>query len=162
MRQLVVFLAVLTLAGCISPNRGRPLDYGEFPSTEYQALATYGTAHVSGRAFAKNRAGSIKPAAGQEVSLIPATDYMKPLFQAYTEQRPITAPDPRARAYTRQVRADSNGNFSFVQVPAGRYYLTCQVNWEVSGTSGPSTVGVFVLSTLTVREGEKVEVQLTR
>lgn len=162
MRHLVSVLAVLALVGCISPNQGRPLSYGEFPSAEYQALPVSGNGKISGRAFLKTRSGATRLAAGKDVALIPATDYMAPLYQAYREQRPIGSPDPRAKVYTRTARADANGHFSFDRLPAGRYYLTCDVTWEVSGSNGPTSVGAFVMAPLSLREGEVVEVELTR
>ena len=89
MRHLFVALLGLALAGCISPNQGRPLNFGEFPSAEYQALAVHGNGRIDGRAFLKTRAGTLKPAAGKDVALIPATRYMAPLYKAYQERRPL-------------------------------------------------------------------------
>lgn len=162
MRHLLVALLGLALAGCISPNQGRPLSFGEFPSAEYQALAVHGNGRIDGRAFLKTRAGTLKPAAGKDVALIPATRYMAPLYKAYQEQRPLGEPDARAKIYTRTVRADAEGRFSFAQVPAGRYYLSCEVTWETTGANGPTTVGAAVMAPLTLREGEEVQVELTR
>ena len=107
MRHLFVALLGLALAGCISPNQGRPLNFGEFPSAEYQALAVHGNGRIDGRAFLKTRAGTLKPAAGKDVALIPATRYMAPLYKAYQERRPLGEPDARAKIYTRTVRADA-------------------------------------------------------
>ncbi|MDF3936642.1 hypothetical protein [Pseudomonas citronellolis] len=162
MRHLLCVLAALALSGCVSPYQGRPLSYGEFPAAEYQALPVSGDGRIAGRAFLKTRSGATRTAAGQDVALIPATRYMEPMYQAYQQQRPIGSPDPRAKIYTRLARADAEGRFSFDRVPAGRYYLTCDVSWEVPGTNGPTRAGAFIVAPLSLRQGEVVEVELTR
>lgn len=162
MRQLVLLLPLLVLTGCTSSSPGKPLRYGEFPLAEYQALPSYGTGHISGRVYITTANGAIHPAAGQEVVLLPATPYMRPLYRGYTEQRPVAMPDPRVRLFSRQARADANGYFRFFQVPAGSFYLTCQVNGNVQRAEGPDTVGEFVMAPLELREGEKVQIELAR
>lgn len=162
MRSIALAIALLALSGCISPNQGRPVVYDDFPLAEYQALPTSGSGRISGQVFLKTRGGQLKLGAGKDVALIPATSYTAALRKAYEESRPIVAPDPRLLAYTRHVQADSDGNFVFTQVPAGRYYLTSEVTWEAQTKFGPATQGGFILTPVTVSEGQEARVKVTR
>lgn len=161
MRFLAIALLAAALTGCAGPQT-KPVDLGPFPTAEYEALPRTGTATVTGQVFMRTRGGDVKYGAGSDVALIPATSYTEQLWTAYQADRPIAEPDSRARQYSRHVQADGSGYFTFTKVPAGRYYIASNVMWEAPTQFGLSRQGGFILTPVTVQEGQETRAMVTK
>jgi len=161
MRYIAIALLAASLTGCAGPQ-AKPVDLGPFPAAEYKALPRSGTAKVTGQVFMRTRGGDVKYGAGSDVALIPATSYTEQLWNAYQADRPIAEPDSRARQYSRHVQADGSGYFTFTGVPAGRYYIASNVVWEAPTQFGLSRQGGFILTPVTVLEGQETRAMVTK
>lgn len=156
MKKTVLFLAVLQLGGCVTT---RPMTNIYNPS-EYTKYHQAGTAEVKGQAFLKTEGGEVKFGAGETVSLIPATAYSEEILgyiQNYTYIR-AEGVDPRWKEHIKTTVADGNGNFEFIGVPAGAYYLECPIYWKISQYD---ETGHTVYKKVDVRDGDKIKVVLT-
>lgn len=164
MRTMLAFLLLLGSCGC-APVAVQPINRIPFPEDEYKQLASVGSATIKGQAFLKTRGGDVKTAAGNEVLLNPVTSYSNQWYEvSYLKNVPLTEPDPRLIQYVKKQVADADGRFTFENVPPGEYYVTTMVSWEApvgyKGALVPQ--GGFVARKVTVKDGEKVEVILTR
>lgn len=161
MRTVVICAILISIAGC-SAQQVKPVQLGAFPIAEYEALPKSGTSTVTGQVFMRTRGGDVKFGAGSDVALIPATSYTEQLWSAYQADRPIAAPDPRARQYSRHTQADGSGYFTFKGIPAGRYYVSSSVSWEAPTQFGLSKQGGFILTPVTVGDGDEARVMVTK
>lgn len=156
MKKLFVVLITAGLfTGCATKN-GVPARL--MPSTEADeaAYAPYlgkGAASLSGQAFLVQRGGGTVKAAGRMITLDPATpigdDWWRKAGRVWT--RRYEKPGSKAFGEARRTaKADADGRFIFVDLPAGTYYLRTELTWEVPfhGTQG----GVLG-SKVVVREG---------
>ena len=93
---------------------------------EYGAYTSKGAASVIGQAFLSQRGGGVVKAAGQTITLDPATTIGNEWWGkagkvwAHKDEVPPVAQFLRAR---RTAIADAEGRFKFSNVPPGRYYL---------------------------------------
>ncbi|HEX7861712.1 MAG TPA: hypothetical protein VF773_15355 [Verrucomicrobiae bacterium] len=159
-----VFLAlaaILFAIGCVAPQP-KPFQT-PFNEEEFAAYAKNGTGRIVGQAFLKTRAGDVKVGAGNTVQLAPVTPYTTEMRQRVTlnGERMLQA-DPRIEPYVRKTVADAGGNFEFANLPAGEYYLSCVITWEVPSGSVLIPTGGIAYSTAKLGEGETVKVVVTR
>ena len=139
----------------------RPEDY-----VPYQAQ---GTATLSEEAFVYTREGDDRYVAAQSVMLIPATAYTVEVldYDFMRAKKEIDPPlDQRLNAAIRTVQADSRGRFAFSNLPSGKYILYTTIYWEAPEYSryGPysSSIGGPMVKTVTIKDGEKQRVMLTK
>ena len=178
MKSIIPALLLLLFAGCAAPDGAAPATRGPvtsylprvpWPEEEYANLAKKGANTVSGQAFMKTRGGDVKTAAGEIVMLNPVTTYSTQFVdvsilgkhEAFQELSPKD-PDPRIREYAKQVTADATGRFTFYDVPAGEYYIYTLVRWEAPTGYGLQQQGGWVVSRVTVKDGDRNEFILTR
>jgi hypothetical protein len=66
--------------------------------------------------------------------------------------------------YTRETIADGSGRFTFKNVPDGDYYVSATVTWQTATGYKFSleTQGGRISKTINVKNGEPIEVMLTR
>lgn len=159
----------IVATGCVAPSVYRgpppPLSRMPFPEAEYAALNKVGTATVRGQAFLKTRGGDVKTAAGNPVYLNPVTSYSNEWYsRSYLTGQRMEPPDPRLTPYMPNQTADGSGRFTFSNVPAGEYYVTSLVTWEAATgyKFSMETQGGIVTKKITVKDGETVEVIVTR
>jgi hypothetical protein len=167
-RLLLTAALATTVAGCMPMYTYTPplmIQRPAFPSAEYAALPKTGTATVTGQAFLKTRGGDVKTGAGNPIFLEPVTSYSTFAYSHKDYSGPLTPPAPQLEQYKRSVIADASGRFTFRNVPDGNYYLSGRVSWEVPNiskyTSYMSTQGGDIWKTITVKDGQSVEVMLT-
>ena len=139
----------------------RPEDY-----VKYQAQ---GTATLSGEAFVRTREGDDRYVAAQSVMLIPETAYTLEVidYDFMKAKKEIDPPlDQRLYAAIRTTQADSRGRFAFSNLPSGTYILYTTIYWEAPEYSryGPysSSIGGPMVKTVTIKDGEKQRVMLTK
>lgn len=104
----------------------------------------HGPANLHGQAFLKTVGGDVKTCAGARVLLLPATPYVDELLTK-TKAGISVQVDPRLMSYSRSTICDAQGSFSFVGLPAQRWYVLTDVTWgvphieEPGDRSGPLT-----------------------
>lgn len=159
--SILTAFSVLHL-GC-APFAPKPVTRMAFPQAEYDALAKTGVAIVAGQAFLKTRGGDVKLAAGNEINLNPVTSYSLEWYnKSLLPNLPIVAPDPRLDRYIKTTIADASGRFTFNDVPAGEYFVTTKITWEVPSQYGLSETGAVVSKRIKVTDGDIVDVILTK
>lgn len=135
-----------------------------FPEKEYLALPKTGNATVRGQAFLTTKGGDVKVAAGKRVLLNPVTLYSLEWYEmSYVPSRRMEEADPKLDPYIRTEIADGSGRFAFKNVPAGEYFITTTITWEVpTGYPGGVQVeGGVVAKRIKVNAGEQVEAVVT-
>jgi len=158
----VSLIGVLLFVGCATA----PVARMPFPAEEYARLDSTGVAVVKGQAFLKTRGGEVITAAGNEVILNPETSYSQQWFEvSYLGGKELAEPDPRVLPYVAKTTADADGRFTFQNVAPGNYYVVTSVVWEAPGGNilgGPNAQGGYVAKLITVREGDHLDVVVTR
>lgn len=168
MKRLKSFLVIIfgfsLIAGCahIAPTF-EPLPFDE---AEYAALPKTGTGVIQGQVFGKTKGGDVKKGAGNNVILIPATKYgtQRYKMQVIGNQLLSKPEDPRYKKYAFQQIADSDGKFSFKNVPPGKYYAISHLTWEAPSSNRyliTETQGGKLYKEVDVMNGQTVDVMLT-
>jgi hypothetical protein len=167
MRRLmtIVFLplALSSITGCAYQMKTPP-NQGQVFFTDPAG------ANISGEAFVKTKTGEIRKGSDATVYLIPVTDYSREWFEHYILRgETVTGKDPRSFASVRAASVDTDGRFQFLHVPAGRYYLTCTVQYQRSNLRlGRINFGLRTLqraeayAEIIVGSGQNAEVAVTR
>lgn len=110
----------------------------------------------------RQRGGGVVTCAGQEVALIPVSEYAERRMSVlYGNTNSGVAPmrnivfDPNPPAYWQTVqrtKCDSQGNFSFEGVADGSYFVALQIRWM----AGQSTEGGNLMQRYEVRGGQTI------
>ena len=159
----IVLLVIAS--GCVQQPKLPPA--APFDETEYLKYEGNGSSTITGQAFMKTRAGDVKYGAGDPVFLNPVTSHSTAWWdRAVLQNRRVGLQDPRADKYTRTAIADGEGRFTFANLPAGDYYITCPISWDYveSGSFGPyaRATGGRAFSQVKVGPGETVATVVTR
>ena len=163
MKTGMIFWIALCLLGC-APIQTR-VKRIPFPQDEYEQLAKDGTGIVTGQAFLKTVGGDVKYAAGNQVFLIPVTSYSRQWYNVLCTQRQlIEGSDWRHDQYIKKQIADAEGRFTFVDIPAGSYYVSSLVLWAAPtppyGYLGSQ--GGVVVRCIEVKEGATTQAMVTQ
>jgi hypothetical protein len=142
----------------------RVLKEVKFDADKVQWAAARGTATIEGQAFLKTRGGDVKLGAGNWVYLIPECDEISRWFAtlAPRQQISLTTMNPGLALLSHMSKADADGRFKFVDLPAGNYFVLSRVDWEAPGYYGMTQQGGFVMSNAATESGKTVSVLLTQ
>jgi hypothetical protein len=160
MKSLFLILPLAIFCSCAMPM---PMQTA-FDEAEFAPYAAPGTSTITGQAFLKTAGGEVRFGAGNPVELVPVTAYTTERYN-YQVAGEIPGPtDLRLAKHTRTTIADGNGNFEFHELPAGTYYATCYISWQVPNPYGiaPLTTGGTACGTVKVGTGETAKVVVTR
>jgi hypothetical protein len=105
---------------------------------ELAPWAGNGPANLRGQAFLKTVGGDVKTCAGERVLLLPGIPYVDELFEK-AKGGISASPDPQLMSYVRSTICDAQGNFSFAQLPAQRWYVVTRVTWGVPHVEAPGS-----------------------
>lgn len=132
-----------------------------------------GTATINGSALMRTVGGDVKTCAAQAVNLIPDSPYARermtrmfggPDGAGYMAARRVPPLPPADSAYASAVKqdvCDSQGNFTFDHLAAGKYYVTAQVTWGIPTRYFTMTEGGMLMMPVVVTEGATKKVVLT-
>lgn len=152
---LLVAPVLIFLNACQTPQPRN----ATFIETEYVPYDRVGTGRIEGQTFMATRGGAVIRGAGREVWLNPVTSYSMEWYErSVVGYQPLEPSDARAKRFSKTTIADADGNFSFDGLPAGEYYLACQIVWE----AGSTTTGGIAHQRVTVREGQTTKAIVTR
>jgi hypothetical protein len=136
---------------------------------EYAPYAKDGTSVVSGRAFLTLESGEVKTGAAQTVYAVPVTSRSTQAFErGIVRNRPVE-PDAEPMSETvkkakRTAQADDEGKFRFERLPAGDYYVYCQIPYTLKASDNRTTLSMIgvAYSKVTLAENEEKSVTVTR
>lgn len=153
--RLIIIIGLL-LAGCAI--KSVPMQT-EFISSDYDKFRASGKNRIVGQAFLKQQGGTVVTCAGNPVALQPDTAYFQEYWQIVrTKSKPIQKEaEPGEQKVTRQGTCDAQGNFSYEDIPDGKWIVTTHVSWRV----GYTQQGGIVSKTIEVSGGKEVRVLLT-
>ena len=157
MTRLILALAILAilLTSCAPVER-----QVAFIESEYIPFRGDGDSRIVGQAFLRTRGGEVKLAAGLAVVLTPVTSYSAEWFSHEVLRHGYLTPgDRREQAYIRVRTGDGEGRFKFTGIPAGRYYVTCEIHWELPDETYDGGTAYAVVD---VGPGETQEIVVTR
>src|SRR5262249_34458859 len=109
---------------------------------------------MSGRSLI-NEQGNVVTCAGNRVLLLPGTDYFQEMIAHITagsEPLPPQTPYPSLKGMIRKTQCDTEGKFSFSELPPGRWFVLTQVNGAQTSV---------LIGEITVSNGTTVPVLLT-
>ena len=146
--------AALFLAACQSsalpPDPNGPLEIA-YSQSEFHRYERPGDAILTGQAFLHDQGDAIR-CTGQTVLLFPHTRSFERVFELVRmKAHPVLpeATDPRIAAVTRRAVCDTDGNFTFKNLPRGRWFVFTRVRWSAgdAGMTGVDLVGEADTST---------------
>ena len=163
MRYLLLLPVLILVSSCESLPHERQV---EFVEADYAPYACEGDCSISGQAYVRSSKGVVKFGNGYVVTLRPATGHSSEWYLVHVvEGKRITDPDARADRYHRVTTAGSEGRFAFDNLPPGKYYLTCDIVWQVPTAyhGVHDTEGGIAHAVVTLRPAQHLEdVILTR
>jgi len=159
--RLALLLLPLLLPSCLLPMIIRDPRHVPFNESEFAGYGAPGSGSVSGQ-LVVNIGGQSYIGNGSSITLVPVTAYTQEMVDRELGNGALlVSADPRLKQYVRKARADSNGNFTFQQVPAGNYFVA-----GVAGYNDMSNDNNYVyqwgFERVTVGKGQNVRIQLTR
>lgn len=143
----------------------------EVSEAEYAPyLATTGNASLAGRAFISSEGGKENFAAGQPVTLDPATSSARRWYQQFGMAcdafDPSASPDDLFRRTHRETVTDAAGNFTFTNVPPGTYFVRTRVLWDAPDPNDLfhtiTKQYALVSSAVTLKEGAEKQIVLSQ
>ncbi len=162
---LIIVLVAIAMTGC--DKAGRYLDeaslapamQARFDADASAYVLGAGTSTVSGSAT-YNDGEELKIASNVRVRMYPVTaytsEYFGHLFQGQavaTRSADVTNTDERFSSYSRVTGSDAEGNFTFLGIPEGDYYL-------YTTATGPSRAVVALYKRIIVQDGQNLNVVL--
>ena len=161
-RRMAVFLPVVVVSCfCLSRCATTVTVNATASPDDYTNCRRTGSAVIAGEAFAKTKAGDVKPASGYRIHLDPATPYSTAVYRALKQAGDLHSEkedeayqwDQMALSCRRSVTADSTGHFRFERVKAGSYYVSCYIRWQTRG----SWTGGWQVQAVRVADGQQLE-----
>ena len=155
-------LALLVLAACV-PDPITPIrTVMPFDPSLAAYIMDIGDNTITGQAFLRQRGGGVVTCAGASVFLVPQTPHSQErfgiIYGTITEPalgvRIADDADPRYLEFVRETTCDAEGDFRFVDVPDGEYFVQTRVDWVVASVrqGGP------VMAPVTVSGGAEVNI----
>lgn len=160
-RQLSAFALTALLAGCVAPPNDAPITTN-LNAQEMSHISATGTASISGQAFMRQRGGGVVTAAGEQILLLPATSYTREVTDRMLAGEPQTAAGSSIKPYTRTTIADADGRFTFSNLASGAYLVLAVVRWEAPTRHGLAAQGGGLKQEVSVGNGEKASIIMTR
>ncbi len=166
-RLAVAFCVLAMLAGCAAPRKVVHLQ-SRFDDAEARARLSRGPNKIVGSALIRQRGGGVVTCAGNNVALVPATDYaserMKHLYGSdQFGYLPVFSPLPRFEpdypGYSANMRitaCDAQGTFEFDGLADGDYFIVTHIVWEVQS----SYQGGALMQRVKVSKGETKKIVL--
>ncbi|MDU4465519.1 hypothetical protein [Haemophilus parahaemolyticus] len=147
MKKLLLVSVIGTLlTGCLSGTGWKPIEHtmiNKFNEQQAKNQLKEGSSRIEGNAFLRQNGGGVVTCAGQEVTLIPFTEYAnEKLKVSYLSEDKgyqdwvygnykFNNEDPNYVKYMKTAVCDSQGKFTFDKLSAGTYFVVTAVKWQV-------------------------------
>ncbi len=155
----VVTVLIAALAGCETTTTPPPAMTASFDAASLAFIHSRGTASIEGQAFARQAGGGVVTAAGEEILLIPATDFTRQVTDRMMQHIPVEAETAQIKPFKRTTIADADGRFKFADLAPGSYLVLATVLWQ-AGDYG--TQGGPLKTEVTVTAGEHASIIMAR
>lgn len=164
MKPYYFIIAILAISGCVGA------DIATVPFNEKEAafINKSGKNTIIGEAFRKRNDGMVVTCAGEEVSLIPVTQYasqrISHIYGNANRGKTGTVLDNAGKAdaqymaMSKSAVCDASGKFTFTGIADGSYFVTTAVIWNPTGGIIPE--GGYHMTRISVRGGQKVNLIL--
>jgi hypothetical protein len=165
MKNLFYLTGMLLISACAS--RPEIVQRIPFDLAEYASLPSQGKASVTGQAYIKAADGSIRYPSHEMARLNPVTSYSRQWYEVnYLKRKNISLADPRYLEYVYKADFDSEGRFSFSNIPAGQYYVSAPIFWMVETRQDDGSIimkrhGTFICQEISVEEGKTLVTTLS-
>ena len=168
MKKYIIFGLIFLVTSCTTTPVSQTLSIYDRDQVAWSF--SDGTGKVEGDGFLSRRDGMLVKCSGQQVNLIPLSDYaIERITNIYgnpnggynTAGYGSRRVDEAVSTYwndTRQTVCDVDGKFVFNNLPSGEYYVVTRVIWRVSDYVNE---GGVMSRRIKVKEGETVKVSLT-
>jgi hypothetical protein len=170
---LVTCLGSVLLCSCASmlPQQRHVTLSSTFSPTAVAWFNEKGTGAIDGQAFFQTRGGQPRTCAGLQIALEPQSAYGdERLLAIYGNLNSGYVPaaatlvqfspdDPAYKRLMKTTVCDAQGNFSFVNLPAGKYFVVAVIAWNIPGTYGLE--GGALMKSVSLDPAEKKRVILT-
>jgi len=147
-KRTIVLIHVLLLLAACEQKIIRPTV--PFDQVEIERALKPGNYTISGQAFAKTQSGNVKYGAGNTITLLPLTAYIKQVFALQGQKDAFThvEVDKRILDYARKTTADAEGRFKFSNLSPGEYYIETTISWLIQTPYGKMETGDTVKATV--------------
>jgi hypothetical protein len=168
MKKIIMSFIFMALLGCATfapppPPQWNPIN--ETSEAEYTPYLAGGTGSVSGQALMTQEDGPVVTAAGQKVTLDPATsvgnEWWSKVGPFWAPHYGTPPPSPNFQKSRKTTVADRDGKFTFSGLAAGKYYVRTLVTWEVRIRCCFQTRGGAVGKLIEVHNGKTTDAILT-
>jgi hypothetical protein len=133
-----------------------------FPVSEYEALPKTGNATITGKLYIITPTGAKVYGKNRKLYLNPITSYSQQWYkESYLGHKKLSKADSRLYSYLRLTETNSNGEFTFNEVPAGRYYLIGVVRCKEE-CGFEKARNIRIAKEISVQNGETINVDLSR
>jgi hypothetical protein len=171
MKKLVLTFALLVLASCAVPIAVTT----DFNEQQARQMLEEGDYTISGNALFRQVSGRVVPCAGEEVLLVPVTDYASErinIIYGNTTRgyAPVRGKYPKEEDKAKEalyfqlsktVFCDAVGNFKFTKMKNGEYFVTTKVIWYLpDDIYRMNPQGGFLMQRVNIQD-ESVEIVLT-
>ncbi|HHW7508036.1 TPA: hypothetical protein ACU21B_001897 [Mannheimia haemolytica] len=185
-RLVLAGMTISTLSGCTPISYEEPIPQYTFKNSfdavqAGQLILGEGTAKIKGNAFLKQKGGTVVTCAGNEVQLIPYTEYAnerlsliygnvtKGYNSYYGRSFKFVNDDKNYHTYKKKTVCDSEGKFEFDNLKEGTYFVSTEVSWKISKyltkySEYPTEVteGGYLLQQVQVNKDDSKSIVLTR
>jgi hypothetical protein len=165
LKTLLSLAAIALTTGCATapPPVHIPVVYD---AAQAQAMLKPGGNTVTGSALIRQQGGGIVTCAGNEVVLVPATEYAKYRINviygsgrfAHPSGLTFTPDNGDYMLNTRRTTCNAQGFFKFEQVSDGEFFVTTRIIWK--GGRNNDIQGGALLGRVNVRGGQALEVTM--
>lgn len=163
-KKILVFgvISSIALSSCVTTTTVKPTS--QFDEQTFLNGLKEGGSAIEGQGFMKTMVGDVKYAAGSNVLLVPATQYVEEcVFLARNNPYSKLDCDPRVRTLGKSTQADGEGKFRFENLSIGRFYVETSVVWYIPNGLFPLPQGGNVGNYVEIKnDGETAKVILTR
>ena len=168
MKKYIIFGLIFLVTSCTTTPVSQTLSIYDRDQVAWSF--SDGTGKVEGDGFLPRRDGMLVKCSGQQVNLIPLSDYaIERITNIYGNpnggyntagygSRRVDEADSTYWNDTRKTVCDVDGKFVFNNLPSGEYYVVTRVIWRVSDYVNE---GGVISRRIKVKEGETVKVSLT-
>lgn len=161
MRKIIVLVAILALPACMTPPAPDSVAVTTpFNVSDFAWSAQPGDSSISGQGFMKTRGGEVRTCAGNSVVLVPQNAYTSEMSMILRQRKqPIHTSE--YKKYRRETICDASGNFSFKELPAGKWTISVLVNWEAPSQYGLLAQGGYLSKNVETATGKETKIFLT-